>query len=621
MNAQTSLKMSINILEKIAVNWTLPPNLKLSEWADRERRLSSEASAEPGQWRTSRVPFIKEPMDAITNNDGRVIVFMKSAQVAGTEMLLNAIGYYIDQDPSPILVVQPTLEMGLAFSKDRLAPMLRDSPCLKGKVSDVKSKDSSNTLRHKTFTGGQLTIAGANSPASLASRPIRITLFDEVDRFPISAGTEGDPITLGRKRSKTFWNRVSVEVSTPTIAGESRIEMSYEQSTKGRYYVPCPHCDFMQILKWSNVTWDSEKGTDGKNVHDVSSARYECDECHKEINDVDKIDMLAKGEWRHEVPDAPKIGYHISELYSPWSSFSEIAQSFLDAKDSVATLKAWTNTCLGETFEEEGEVINDEGLYNRREKYEAEVPGKVLILTAGVDVQDNRLELEIVGWGDGAENWGIKYAILMGDPTLAEVWDKLTKVLQSQFQHASGNLMGISSCCVDSGGHHTHIVYDYCHKIRPIPNCYAIKGIGGENMPITNIRDLVGYPSKKKALLVGVDAAKSLWFAYLRQVEIGPAYCHFPLEYDPEYFSQLTAEKVTKKYLRGFPKRYWVKIRARNEALDNRVYALAALKILNITWEDLKPLKAPSKEINERIKENKRSARVDNSFLGMKEDY
>lgn len=505
-------------------------------------------------------------MDAYNDSDVNTIVAMCSAQVGKTEIINNIVGYIIDQNPGPVLLLQPTLEMAETWSKDRLAPMLRDTPVLHGKVKDPRTRDSGNTLLHKSFPGGQITMAGANSPASLASRPIRDVLCDEVDRYPVSAGTEGDPVNLAKKRSTTFHHRKLILTSTPTIKGASRIEMAYDESFKGKYHVPCPHCNEFQYLKWENVKWD-----------DKMEAAYVCDICGALIEESQKAKMIAEGEWRFEGEFNGVVGFHINELYSSWRRWQEIVDDFLIAKKNTETLKTWVNTTLGETWEDSGEKTDPHTLYARREEYE--LPVEVKVLTIGVDVQGDRLEYEIVGWGVGKESWGIKYGILMGDPDHKEVWADLTSVLKKDYINDDEVPLKISSGCIDSGGHHTQIVYDYC-KTRPISRFYAIKGKEGESRPIVNPRDVIGYPHKRNVIIVGVDTVKATLMGSLSQIEIGEGYSHFPDKYDEEYFNQLTAEKLITKFVKGFPRKEWVKTRARNEGLDCRVYNYAALGLL-----------------------------------------
>jgi phage terminase large subunit GpA-like protein len=496
---------------------------------------------------------------------------MSSAQVGKTELLLNLLGYYMDFDPSPMLLLQPTLQMAEAFSKDRLAPMLRDTPALKGKVKDPRARDSGNTLLHKSFPGGHITMAGANSPASLASRPIRIFLADEVDRYPLSAGTEGDPLTLGAKRTATFWNRKKVYVSTPTVKGASRIELAFEQSDQRRYNVPCPHCDEYQSLKWANVKWPEDE---------PEKAYYACDHCGGVIEESHKLPMLKRGKWVAESESNGVAGFHLNELYSPWRRWGEVAEDFLSAKASHETLKTWVNTSLGETWEEQSEGVESHELLALREDYPAEVPDGVAVLVAGADIQQDRIELEVVGFGEGDESWSIEYQILPGDTTQPQVWEALRQALLTTYENDLGQRLSISAACIDSG-YQTQFVYDFVNKMRH-RHIYAVKGMSGGGIPI--VEDQRKRLRKRRTNLadpqkIGVDQAKMLIYRNLQIREPGPGYCHFPADYDEEYFSQLTAERIVTKFSRGFARQEWVKTRPRNEALDCRVYAIAALKL------------------------------------------
>ena len=363
--------MATELLESVAATaatvWAPPPTLTVSEWADEYRMLPKEASSEPGRWRTDRAPYQRGIMDAVNDPTIREIVAMTSAQVGKTEILLNVIGYFISQDPSSILVLQPTLDMAEAFSKDRLATMARDTPALSGKIAEPRARDSGNTLLHKKFPGGQITMAGANSPASLAMRPIRIVLCDEVDRYPVSAGSEGDPVNLAKKRANNFWNRRVVLTSTPTIKGLSRIESAYLASDQRRYHVPCPHCGEYQTLQWSGVKWD-----DGH----PETARYNCKHCGERIDGSEKVGMLMRGRWVAEKPFTGIAGFHLNELYSPWRTWAEVARDFLEAKHAgTEQLKTWVNTSLGESWEEAGDSIEDIALIARLEDYPDRLPG------------------------------------------------------------------------------------------------------------------------------------------------------------------------------------------------------------------------------------------------------
>lgn len=553
-----------------------PPRQTVSEWADEHRVLSSEASAEPGRWITSRAEYQRGIMDAITDPRVETIVVMSSAQVGKTEVLNNLVGFLMHRDPCPILVLQPTIEMAQAWSKDRLAPMLRDTPPLADMVTVGNRRDSSNTLLHKVFPGGHITMAGANSPASLASRPIRVLLCDEVDRYPSSAGSEGDPVNLARKRTATFWNRKVLLTSTPTVRGASRIEMEFEQSDQRRFFVPCLHCGEHQVLKWAQVQWPK---------NEPRRAEYACEHCGALLNDGQRVAMIRRGEWRATAPFNGRAGFHLSELYSPWSALGAMAQAFVEAKRSPETLKTWINTSLGETWEDSGEGVDDTGLLSRREEYAAEVPGDAVLLTAGVDVQTDRLEVEVVGWGEGEESWSVDYLVIHGDPARGETWAALDEALGRTYHHESGTALHVTAAGIDSGGAHTQIVYDYCRR-RTARRVFALKGIAGAGRPVVTLsRKSQGGGNRKVDLyMVGVDDAKGTIYSRLKIDEPGPGYCHFPYERGEEYFAQLTAERIVTKYARGFARREWQKVRARNEALDCRVYAYAALRILNPVW-------------------------------------
>lgn len=558
-----------------------PPKLTVSEWADRYRYLSREASAEPGRWMTSRAPYQRGMMDACSDPLVETVVLMTSSQVGKTEVLNNIAGFFADQDPAPILVLQPTIEMGEAWSKDRLAPMIRDTPRLSRRFPDPKSRDSGNTLRHKVFPGGHITISGANSAASLASRPIRVVLADEVDRYPASAGTEGDPVTLAVRRTATFWNRKIVLTSTPTVKGFSRIEAAFNESDQRYYHVSCPDCGHMQRLVWANLKWES----------DPETVMYCCEGCGVLIDESQKHAMLAGGVWVASEPGRRIAGFHISALYSPWAKWAELVREFLEVKAQPERLKVWVNTILGETWEEEGERVDAHVLASRREPHANEtrdsgwgvdphvVPVGVGVLTAAVDVQGDRLELKVKGYGAGMESWLIAHEQLWGDPSRDEVWRTLEQWRTRAWQHANGATMSIAATTIDTGGHHAEQVYAYA---RGKPNTWPIKGASEGGRPVW------GRPSKPnkhgtRLVPVGTDTAKDLIFARMRIRDPGPGYMHIPKWADDEYLEQLTSEKVVTRYVKSRPVRRYEKTRPRNEALDLEVYALAALFSLGAT--------------------------------------
>jgi len=460
--------------------------------------------------------------------------------------------------------------MAQAFSKDRIANgLLRATPCLQGKVKDPRARDSGNTTLHKIFPSGSLSLVGANSPAGLASRPIRILLADEVDRFPASAGSEGDPVNLGKKRTSTFWNRKIIMVSTPTIKGVSRIEDAYEGSDQREYYVPCKHCDHEQVLKWPNVRWTDE---------DPDTAKYLCDECGTLWSDADRRWSIRNGRWSAGEDFKGIAGFKISGLYSPWTPLADGVREFLAVKKNPEQLKVWTNTYLGEVWEDEGESVDELNLMQRKEHFN-QVPEGVVMVVAGADVQDDRIEITFLGIGRDEESWVLDHEIMYGDPSTPQLWTALDTQISRTFETEDGREIAVRATAIDSGGHFTNTVYQYANKNFG-RRVFAIKGVGGEGKPIA------GKPSRNNTVKcrlfpVGVDTVKDLIFARLRIEEEGAGYVHFSDTLNDEYFRQLTAEKIVTRFVRGYKKRVFQKIRPRNEALDCMVYSLAAYSIIN----------------------------------------
>jgi len=511
-------------------------------------------------------------MDACSEHKTKEVVVMAGAQLGKSEALLNIIGFHIDHDPCPILMLQPTESMAQSFSKDRIANgLLRATPCLFGKVKDPRARDSNNTTLHKIYPGGSLSLVGANSPSGLASRPIRIILADEVDRFPVSAGTEGDPLSLARKRTSTFHNSKIIAVSTPTIKDISRIENAYENSDKREYYVPCKHCEHFQTLIWANVRWVD---------NDPETAGYMCEECSALWSDSDRRWSVRNGQWQAQEEFKGIAGFKISGLYSPWTPLSEGVREFLSVKKNPEQLKVWTNTYLAEPWIDEGITVDEMNLYQRREHFEY-VPEDVVIITAGADVQDDRIEVTFVGWKRDDASAVLGHEVLPGDPSTPQLWAALDSQLNRSFETEDGRILGVRATAVDSGGHFTNSVYQYCHK-NFSRRIFAIKGVGGEG------RAIAGKPSKNnivkcRVFPIGVDTIKDLVFSRLRIEEPGAGYISFSDELNEEYFRQLTAEKIITKFVRGFKKRIFQKIRPRNEALDCFVYSIAAYSIINVS--------------------------------------
>ena len=574
---------TLNLFRNIAKVLSPPPELTVSQWADKYRKLSPESSSEPGQWNTDRAPYQREIMDAVVDSAVETVVIMSSAQVGKTELILNTIGYYIDYDPAPILCLQPTLEMAQAFSKDRLAKMIRDTPVLRGKVKDARARDSENTILHKSFPGGHITMVGANSAAGLAMRPIRIVMMDEIDRFPPSAGSEGNPIKLAEKRTTTFWNRKKIKVSTPTIKGRSQIETEYLSSSKEEWCVPCPCCGKYQPYEWGRIR--------------ISDVTMECKYCGEHFKETEWKER--PGKWIAGAENKRKRGFHLNELASPWKHWEEIIEDFREAykewkeHGDIQKLKVWVNTSLGETWEEKGESADEDVLLKRRERYTADLPDGVLLVTAGVDVQDDRFEVEVTGWGKGYESWGILYRKIPGDLEKEETWDKLEKFLEMELYFESKNSLMIACTCLDTGGHYTTQAYKFLKKMeRKQKLIFGIKGLGGEGIPLVN-KVSTNNIEKVKIFLLGVDSGKEILMTRLKTADEGPGYCHFPINadrgYDETYIKGLSSEQRVIEFKDGRPILKWKKKTSgtRNEPLDLRNYSTAAAEILRPDWDVL----------------------------------
>ena len=580
-----------------------PPDLTISDWADQNRRLSSEASAEPGQWRTSRAEYQRGIMDAISDPAAETVVIMSSSQIGKSESLLNMVGYHIDHDPAPIMVVMPTERDAETWSKDRFSPMARDTPCLQDKIANPKSRDGNNKILHKRFPGGHLTIVGANAPSGLASRPIRLLLCDEVDRYPFSAGAEGDPVNLARKRTVTFWNRKIVLVSTPTNKGASRIEAAFEESDQRRFWVPCPECGHEQILTWPQVKWD--KGEDGS--HKPDTARYHCVDCDAAWRDEVRWAAVSKGHWLAERPFAGTAGFHLNEMYSPWVRLAAMVKTFLSARaGGDDMMKTFINTSLGETWMESGEAPDWQRLQGQKEEWTpGTVPAGGLFLTAGVDVQKDRIEVDVWAWGRGLQSWLIDHVVIEGGPGAPACWQKLSEFLGQTWQHASGQQLTIAKLAIDTG-YETSAVYAWARQVG-FAQVAPVKGLEGFNRasPVTGPTfvdaSIGGKRLRRGARLwsVATSTFKAETYRFLRQerptpeeISAGssfpPGTVHLPNWADSEWLKQLTAEQlVTVKNKRGFAKLEWQKLRERNEALDCRVYARAAAWIAGADrWSD-----------------------------------
>ena len=562
--------------------WNPPPRLTVAEWSEANRILSSESSARAGMFRLTMAPYQEEPMNAVHDSSVQSISLMWASQTGKTECVNNIVGYFMNQDPSPMLCLQPTLDMAETWSKDRLSPMIRDTPVLKNLVSDPKARESGNTVLHKRFLGGHITIVG----------PIRVLLCDEIDRYPESAGSEGDPVSLAERRTDTFPNAVVIKTSTPTIKDLSKIENEYLQSDQRKWFVPCPKCEKYFVMLFKHVVFEKEN---------LSETKLKCEHCRAELTDEDRIEMVLNGEWRATAEFNGKRGYWLNGLNSIFPAKKGFANrlhqavaGFLESKRRGAEgLKTWVNTFCSEPWENVEDTIEGHFLLARREVYD-ELPKEVLLLTAGVDVQADRLECEIVGWGVDEESWGVEYKVLYGDPSQVHVWNDLDEHLTSRWPTEDGRELTVAACCIDSG-YLTKSVYDYVSKYQ-FRGVHAVKGVGGFGKP------LVARPTKSsvrdvRLFIIGTDTAKDTLYSRLKIRDVGFGYCHFPHTYNEKYFDQLTSEKCVIETRRGQRVRRWVvKDGFRNEALDVRNYAMAAMVILNPNWSRLRFNASKNKE-------------------------
>lgn len=472
--------------------------MTISEWSDEYRFLSPKAAAEPGRWRTERTPYLREIMDQLSpHKRAQRVVFMKGAQIGGTEAGNNWIGYVIHMAPGPMMAVAPTVEMAKRNSKQRIDPLLEDSKELKARVKPARSRDSGNTVLSKEFPGGVLVMTGANSAVGLRSMPARYLFMDEVDGYPGDVEGEGDPILLAERRSATFQGRRKVFlVSTPTLKGLSRIAREFDNSDQRYFHVPCPHCGHEQPLRFSQLRWAEGKPSD---------VMYECESCEGLIAEHHKTEMLAKGQWIATAKgDGQTVGYHLSSLYSPvgWFSWSDAAAMFEQAKEHPELMKSFVNTVLGEPFEEEHEAPDWERLYARRETYaQGVVPKTGLFLTAGVDVQKDRLECEVVAWGREKQSWSVDYIVLDGDTARRDVWQKLEDVLCRDWPHETGHSMPIRVMAVDSG-YATQDVYAWA-KGHP----QAVWGAGGARASQPRTVVAIKGQDRDTALILSVSKA------------------------------------------------------------------------------------------------------------------
>ncbi len=597
-NGKEGVFKTARCIEKACYGFKAPEDLTVSEWADRYRRLSPENSAEAGNWRTARTPYMKEIMDTFSDARVKQLAVVASSQVGKTESLLNILGYMIDQDPGPALYVMPTKDLAEDFSKRRLAPMIRDNGCIRERIAPSKARDTSNTITKKVYPGGMISLIGSNSPADLAGTPARYIFGDEIDRWAASAGAEGDPWSLLERRTSTFYNAKMVAVSTPTIKGASRIAKLFKQGTMEYWCVQCPDCEEYSFIDFDSIRFQfhtMEAGRDKQYI--VDETGWCCPKCgcyHKE-QEIKR----QPHKWVAESPEAIRNGtrsFWINGFSSPWMEWERIIVRFLEARKDPELLQTVYNTLFGQLWENRGDLEDEDEMASRAEEYGAELPEGVLCLTMGVDTQDNRLEYEVVGYGMFEENWGIERGIIMGNPGNDETWEKLDGIIDRVWTFANGRGLKISLTFVDSGGHYTQEVYEQCAR-RKNKHVFAIKGANRHDAPYVAPAKRVEFCTAAGAkgqawfYMIGVDSGKEHIYSGLKVKEPGARMSHFPKEkekgYDDLFYSGLLSERMV---LDSKGQWKWEKIpgHERNEALDCRNYANAAFKILRPNMDKIR---------------------------------
>jgi phage terminase large subunit GpA-like protein len=659
------------------------PELTVSQWADKNRRLSSKASGEPGQWQTSRTPYLREIMDAMTPShpctDGD---FIKGTQIGGSEGIYNIIGYCADQVPCPLGLVMPTTDTGKRVSKQRIQPMIDETPALQAKFSESKSRSSSNTVLMKDYVGGVLVIMGANSGPGLRNMPLRIVLQDEIDAYPDDVDGEGDPCVLADKRTDQFSRAKRFKCSTPKILGKSRIHRRYKAGSQARYYVPCPHCEHLQWLRWGQMRWELERrrefvcggcggiaeidraaagahtcthcqlqseladtNTRELDNEEVARAWYECEACGAEIDEHHKTAMMeewpsgrarhihhapgpgqvlddndpdphaiwamVRGELKRFLPRYTRaLSWHVPALYSPlgWFSWAKAVKQYLesqkggyDEESGESLEQVFSNTVLGEAYEIKGEQPKVNVLKQRVESYElGKVPAGGLMLAGSVDVQGDRVEVEVDAFGEGEECWLVDYQVIHGDPSKhgpGSVWEQVIALREKAYPHAGGQTLRVWAMAIDSG-YLTNDVYDVCRKYAH-RHVFALKGDdGAAGKPVLSRPTWVdinhrGQKIKRGVQLwfLGSDTTKERLFRRLDLTEPGPGYQHFPRGLPDEYFDQLASEKLVRRPIRGGEKREWIKVRERNEAFDLKRMCYAAAiyaGLQRVNWTQLR---------------------------------
>ena len=548
-----------------------PEKLTVAEWADKYGVLSSEGSARPGKYYISNAEYQREPFVVLTpGGEFKTVVLVWGSQVGKTQLGLFFVAFHVHHDPAPILFVEPTEDLAKVIVKDRIDPMIRDTPEL-GPLFAKRTKGKTD-LMHKPFPGGQISMGWANSPTQLASRPIRILVTDEEGRY--DANKEGDPVDQARKRMATFPNRKHLRTSSPNLRRTCRITKAYEQSDKRRYYVPCPQCGHFQTLEF-------------KNLHGTpDDCYYACEAAGCVITEDDKAAMIRAGEWRAENPgggDGKTAGFQLSSLYSPLGyTWGEIMADYLKCQGIPDKLQVFTNTVLAEPWDEQAEGADLNEVAKHAEDYPCEAPAGVIVVTCGTDVQKDRIEATKIGWGEKSQAWVLQHRVFYGDTAIATqgAWHDFDAWRRLKVEHETGLLLPVACTFVDSGdGNRTQAVYEYC-RMRASEKVFASKGSSQNGAALVSDAKRVGK-TRTLLVMVGVSTAKDTLYARLQIADKDrPGYIHFPAALDsgctPEYYKHLTSEALVTRHTRGGEVSRWEKLTARNEALDCAVYAFAA---------------------------------------------
>ena len=585
----SAVKAGLKLLQK-------PEPLRLSEWLDEHFYLSAESSYIEGKWET--MPYQVAIADAMSNDDIREVNWIKSARVGATKLMVGATGYFAEHKKRNCVFFQPVDQDAKDFVKDEINPMLRDVPQVRRIFPDYDKKSQNNTLEKKVFLGSTLDVRGGKAAKNYRRLSKDVVFYDELDAFDNDVDNEGDPVTLGDKRIECATFPKSIRCTTPKIKGQSLIEhYSEDAECYFRFFVPCPHCHKEQYLKFGGKDASfGLKWEDGK----PRTTQYLCEHCGCLIDFSDLPKMQDEGVWRDEkngvwiddnsdfhnadgdLIDPPySVTFHLWTAYSSMTTWQRIVEDFLRAKNDPNKLKTFVNTTLGETWDEtQGDKVDPDSLYARREEYVRPVPEDVLYLTIGADTQDDRVEWEVFGWGPFEERYSIAYYRMYGDPASADFWADVYKEMTKDYRSQGDVLMSAGLICIDSGGHYTDEVYKFSKRFGP----QRILPIKGANVPGKPIVTMPRKRNDKGVYLceVGTDTAKELLYHRMKQREVGAGYCHYPLvgDYDLEYFRQATAEVKIKKFRKGKPYFEWhLPSGMRNEVLDCSVYGLAAVRL------------------------------------------